>query len=218
MSAPHLLIVEDTPQTRLLIEEVVHFVLPQYQVVAVPDPRAALLQIEKQRPDIIITDLRMPGMDGYAFIEKLESEASTAGIPIMIMTAFANQDEDVLIRRKLAEMGIQRDIPILSKPFKIPIFREAMLKLAAQDTPAAADATTTDLPQPPTPDASSTPRLAAAPTATNTQHPPANATPDAKPTPDAEATQTDPPAAPPSTPAATKPTPPPTPTGGDDKD
>lgn len=127
---PQLLIVEDTPQTRLLIEEIVSYVLPDYDIEAVRDPRDALKHIEKRRPDIIITDLKMPGMDGYAFIEKLEGNPDTSGIHLVIMTAFANQDEDVLIRRKLTKMGIERRVPILTKPFSIQGLRQTILELA----------------------------------------------------------------------------------------
>lgn len=136
MTDPHLLVVEDTPQTRLLIEEVVHFVLPHYEVVAVPDPRDALRHIATRRPDIIVTDLRMPGMDGYAFIQALEADDATAGIPLIIMTAFANQDEDVLIRRKLTEMGITRRVPVMTKPFSINVLKETLQALVqAKDEP-----------------------------------------------------------------------------------
>ncbi len=143
MTAPYLLLVEDTPQTRLLIEEVVKFVLPAYDVITASNPPEALELIATRRPDVIITDLKMPGMDGYAFMQTLEADPNTAGIPLLVMTAFANQDEDILIRRKLREIGLTRPVPIMTKPFSIQVLRqtlEALVEGRYRDDPLPPDA------------------------------------------------------------------------------
>ena len=50
--------------------------------------------IARQRPDIILSDFMMPGMDGIALCRHLKSDAGTLGIPFVLMTAAANVEQD----------------------------------------------------------------------------------------------------------------------------
>ena len=60
-----------------------------YQVNEAGDGLAALHAIKVQMPDLVLTDMRMPLMDGAELIVRLRSEEATAAIPIILITAYA---------------------------------------------------------------------------------------------------------------------------------
>jgi CheY-like chemotaxis protein len=74
----------------------------------------ALEILKKVRPDIIVTDLQMPKMDGCQFIDALKSRPETAGIPIVILAAKNRRisQNDV---EKLANFVISKDIDIVDQ-------------------------------------------------------------------------------------------------------
>jgi signal transduction histidine kinase/CheY-like chemotaxis protein len=53
------------------------------------DGREALAWLEDNRPDVILTDLRMPELDGYQLIERVKGDAATADLPIVVMSGYA---------------------------------------------------------------------------------------------------------------------------------
>jgi CheY-like chemotaxis protein len=60
-----------------------------YQVTDAADGLAALHSIKATMPDLVLTDMRMPMMDGVELITKLRSEEATARLPIILITAYA---------------------------------------------------------------------------------------------------------------------------------
>ncbi|MFH1829838.1 MAG: response regulator [Pseudomonadota bacterium] len=72
----------------------------------------ALEHIKKKKPDLIILDLLMPDMDGYEFTAKLNSDESTANIPIIMLTVDSTQKDKV----KALKMGID---DYVIKPYDI---------------------------------------------------------------------------------------------------
>ncbi|RAU20886.1 two-component system response regulator [Paramagnetospirillum kuznetsovii] len=96
-SGPHpqtsVLIVDDTPQNLTILGELLQ---PLYQVrVANSGERALRIVGSTPRPDIILLDVMMPGMDGYAVLEQLRSDAKTHDIPVIFITAMnATEDEE----------------------------------------------------------------------------------------------------------------------------
>ncbi len=60
-----------------------------YQVTEAGDGQAALLSIKANKPDLVVTDMRMPRMDGGELIERLRSDEDTARLPIILVTAYA---------------------------------------------------------------------------------------------------------------------------------
>jgi two-component system cell cycle sensor histidine kinase/response regulator CckA len=64
-----------------------------YQVIEATDGRQALSLARTRRPDVILTDVLMPGMDGYEFVRDLRSDPETAGIPVLFYTANYREDE-----------------------------------------------------------------------------------------------------------------------------
>ncbi|MEO6700648.1 MAG: response regulator [Jatrophihabitantaceae bacterium] len=65
-----------------------------YQVIAVSDGTLALRELRAQRPDVALLDVMMPGISGLELLTALRRDPSTAGIPIILMSA-KSQEFDV---------------------------------------------------------------------------------------------------------------------------
>lgn len=87
-----VLIVEDVPNVLELLEVTLRF--KGYSVITARNGEEALEVIEKQRPALIITDILMPKMDGYAFIQKLRLNPDTRTIPVVFLSATYVTPED----------------------------------------------------------------------------------------------------------------------------
>jgi CheY-like chemotaxis protein len=80
-----VLVVDDEPDFRFLLR--LNFEVAGFEVSEAGDGAAALKLIETFRPDLIVTDLMMPVMDGRELIARLRGDAKTAGIPIMQLSS-----------------------------------------------------------------------------------------------------------------------------------
>src|SRR5262245_60276893 len=91
--AAEILIAEDSPTQaawlRHLLEE------QGYVVTAVANGRLALEQAHRHAPVLIITDVVMPEMDGYAFCKAVKSDPDLKHIPVIIMTSLSDV-QDIL--------------------------------------------------------------------------------------------------------------------------
>ena len=86
-SRAHVLVVEDAGiQVRLM-----ELALSRagFEVTAAWDGREALRCISQRRPDAIILDVEMPGMNGFQVLDVLRTDAFTADIPVLMLTAHA---------------------------------------------------------------------------------------------------------------------------------
>lgn len=83
--AKHLILVVDdvAANVRLLVE----ILRETYRVVVATDGPAAIQRIREQRPDLILLDVMMPGMDGFEVCERLKMSPDTASIPVIFVTA-----------------------------------------------------------------------------------------------------------------------------------
>jgi CheY-like chemotaxis protein len=81
-----ILVVEDNADAR----EILLLILKDqgFKVIAAEDGQAALEVIKSQRPDLIITDIEMPNLDGVGLIKELRKQPAMADVPILIMTAY----------------------------------------------------------------------------------------------------------------------------------
>lgn len=87
-----ILIVEDVPNVLELLEVTLRF--KGYAVITARNGEEALEVISQQRPVLIITDILMPKMDGYAFVQKLRLNPETRGIPVVFLSATYVTPED----------------------------------------------------------------------------------------------------------------------------
>jgi signal transduction histidine kinase len=71
----------------------------QYEVIAVADGREALRAItgshRRHRPDLVLTDVMMPNLDGFGLLKALRAEAKTASIPVLMLSARAGEESRV---------------------------------------------------------------------------------------------------------------------------
>ncbi len=109
---PYIIVADDDPD----IIEAISTVLDSrpYNVAAARDGEQCLDMIRKRSPDLLLLDLLMPRMDGFAVIRELQSDPATAKIPILVLTTVV---EDASRRRYELETG--RDMPVrayLQKP------------------------------------------------------------------------------------------------------
>jgi CheY-like chemotaxis protein len=82
---PTVLLAEDHELVRGVMAEILR--RAGYTVVEAADGEEAWLSLKHERPRVVITDLRMPRCDGRELCRRLRAEPSTAGIPVIIVTA-----------------------------------------------------------------------------------------------------------------------------------
>jgi len=82
-----VLVVDDDPDMRFMLKLLLE--RGGYQVTEAGDGLAALHAIKAQMPDLVLTDLRMPMMDGGELIQRLRSDEATSALPIILITAYA---------------------------------------------------------------------------------------------------------------------------------
>ena len=109
MSISKVMLVDDDEDLRLLGRLALGDVGGWETLVASSGPEAVTLA-STHRPDVILLDFMMPGVDGVATLELLRANADTADIPVIFMTAKAQRDD---VQRYL-ELGA---IGVIGKPF-----------------------------------------------------------------------------------------------------
>ena len=87
----HVLLVEDDPDTRGMMQTVLS--LRGAKVTAASSAAEALACVERETPDVLLSDIGMPGMDGYALIRKLRERPDARAIPAAALTAYAHADD-----------------------------------------------------------------------------------------------------------------------------
>lgn len=80
-----VLIVDDEPMARTLLR--LMLVRAGFNVAEAEDGFDALDKVRKSRPDVILLDVMMPGMDGFSVCEKLRNDTETAALPIIMLSA-----------------------------------------------------------------------------------------------------------------------------------
>jgi CheY-like chemotaxis protein len=125
------LIVEDIDQVRELLE--MQLQLRGYRVEGASDGQEALTLIETERPAVIVSDILMPRMDGFALAHALRKDPETASIPIVFLSATYVSAED---ERFALNLGALRFLP---KPVDADqLFLAVADSLTGQDRPTAA--------------------------------------------------------------------------------
>ncbi len=117
-SAPfHLLVVEDDP--RMAMTYKMH--LRKWEFAMQVDTAAsgveALIQVAKRRPDMIITDLVMPDLDGFRMIKELRKDVEMQSIHLIVITILEARDIQ-------AKGGIPEDVMVLQKPVQFSWLKE----------------------------------------------------------------------------------------------
>jgi two-component system cell cycle response regulator DivK len=82
-----ILVVEDQEDNRQILRDLLGSV--GFDMVEANDGQEALVQVAKQRPDLILMDIQLPVMDGYEATRRLKSDPATKSIPIIVVTSYA---------------------------------------------------------------------------------------------------------------------------------
>src|SRR5688572_27561860 len=86
-----ILVVDDNADNRFVIGRLLQ--LAGYQVVSATGGREAIQLAEQRRPALILMDLAMPGMDGWAATAQLKQRPHIADIPVIAVTGHVTQEE-----------------------------------------------------------------------------------------------------------------------------
>ncbi len=104
-----VLLVEDEDQLRRVMRDLLE--REGYVVSEARDGIQALDQVDRHAPDVIMLDLNLPGLDGYGVLQQLRSRPATARIPVIVLTAKGDEDNEV----RVFELGAD---DFLTKPFR----------------------------------------------------------------------------------------------------
>jgi excisionase family DNA binding protein len=106
---PRILVVDDEASIRDLLAKTL--ALAEYDVDVAPDGRSALERMRLYPYDLLIADLKMPGMDGLAVIR--EAKRYKADLPVIIITGFSTESSAI----EAVNLGVAG---YLTKPFRVP--------------------------------------------------------------------------------------------------
>jgi len=106
---PRVLVVDDEASIRELLSKTL--ALAEYEVDTAPDGRAAVERLRLGQYDLLIADLKMPGLDGLSLIR--EAKRLNADIPVIIITGFSSESSAI-------EAVNLRVAGYLTKPFRVP--------------------------------------------------------------------------------------------------
>ncbi|HVY93569.1 MAG TPA: PAS domain S-box protein, partial [Bryobacteraceae bacterium] len=84
-----VLLAEDNADMR---EYVSRILSPQYKVVTTPDGKSALEEACRSRPDLILTDVMMPRLDGFGLLNALRADPATLNVPVILLSARAGEE------------------------------------------------------------------------------------------------------------------------------
>lgn len=104
-----LLLIDDDPNLILLVKDYLEF--RGYEVITAENGREALEVLEQEIPDMIICDVMMPEMDGYAFVNQVRQDERTSWIPILFLSAKGQSGD------KIKGLNIGADVYMV-KPFE----------------------------------------------------------------------------------------------------
>jgi formate hydrogenlyase transcriptional activator len=106
-----ILVVDDTPHNiSILFDALTHY---GYRVLAERDGKSAIEQVRHARPDLILLDVMMPGMNGFETCRQLKLNPATADIPVIFMTALTESIDKI----NGFNMGA---VDYITKPFQLP--------------------------------------------------------------------------------------------------
>lgn len=154
MTAPTVYFIDDSATMREVIK--IAFRRENIEVVACHDGESALSQMSQQKPDVVITDVIMPGKDGYEVCQSIKQNPAMAGTPVVLMSGVVN--------RQVAEkaFAVKAD-ELIRKPFQPGDLIGRVKQLLSKGSQPGAPAPVVPIAQPvPQPVAAATPQPRAA--------------------------------------------------------
>jgi PAS domain S-box-containing protein len=90
----NILLVDDEPKNLTVLESILHD--PRYRLVKAASADEALLALVAEEFGLLILDIQMPDMNGFELAQMIRQRKKTAGVPIIFLTAYYNEDQHVL--------------------------------------------------------------------------------------------------------------------------
>jgi len=118
-----ILIIEDNENNRVLLSR--RLKAQGYEVFTAEDAEKGLPMVRSVRPDLVLMDLGLPGMDGWTATRQLRADPACQGLPIIALTAHAMQSD----RERAVETGCDG---FETKPVDFPRLFEKMEALLSQ--------------------------------------------------------------------------------------
>jgi CheY-like chemotaxis protein len=118
MAAPRVLIVDDDPWILRMVSTLLE--KRGYAIATASDGEEGLMRADQLRPDLIITDVMMPKLDGWSLVRALRSRPELALVPVIFLTALGGEED----RIRGFRLGADDYLP---KPFR---FEELDLRVA----------------------------------------------------------------------------------------
>ena len=100
-----VLLVEDHVDSRQMYAE---FLRAQFQVVEAGDGVNALQLMEQQRPDIVVTDLALPLMDGFELVQRMRLDARLRDVPVIALSGFSGAEYESRARAAGTDVILQK--------------------------------------------------------------------------------------------------------------
>ena len=122
MSDKNVMVVEDNEKNRKLMRVVLK--AKGYNIMEASTGEEALNLLKNQKPDIILMDIQLPGIDGITLIKQIKGDITTKDIPIIAVTAYAMKGDE----QKILETGCDAYV---SKPIntqELPLIVEKYIK------------------------------------------------------------------------------------------
>ncbi|WP_207509901.1 ATP-binding protein [Telluribacter humicola] len=88
-NTPRVLVVDDNADMRAYLRKLLE---KDYTVVTASNGREALIQIEEQKPDLVVSDIMMPVMDGLQLLTKIKTAPHTSMLPVILLSARAGEE------------------------------------------------------------------------------------------------------------------------------
>jgi DNA-binding response OmpR family regulator len=104
-----VLLVEDEEPLRRVMKDLLE--REGYTIIEARDGVQALDEVDRRAPDVIILDLNLPGLDGYGVLQQIRSRTATRHIPVVVLTAKGDEDNEV----RVFELGAD---DFITKPFR----------------------------------------------------------------------------------------------------
>ncbi len=109
MSTKKILIVDDEPDIRELAQMSLEMV-SSWQAITAESGEEGIAKAQQEKPDAILLDAMMPGMDGATAFQKLQADPSTKQIPVIMFTAKVQPAD----KNRFLDLGVKH---IIAKPF-----------------------------------------------------------------------------------------------------
>jgi CheY-like chemotaxis protein len=112
-----VLIVEDNERNLKLVRDVLGFA--GFATLEAADAEAGIELARLQRPDVVLMDINLPGMTGFEALAALRSDALTAAIPVLAVTAYAMKDDRVRILAAGFDGYLEKPVDVRALPGQV---------------------------------------------------------------------------------------------------